>query len=171
MQGYNAQAVANEHQIVLAAEVTNNTADFGQLAPMVEATLAELNNAGADERPQVAVADAGFWNEQHIDNVVAELHVQVLIPPDAGNRKTPRPGWSGGRFDWMRTVLATDRGRELYRQRKKTIEPIFGHTKHNRRIRRFHRRGRSAVHTEWRLLMATHNLIKLHSAQLTAKAA
>ncbi|MGZ6589846.1 MAG: transposase [Solirubrobacteraceae bacterium] len=171
VQGYNAQAVANEHQIVLAAEVTNNTADFGQLAPMVEATLAELNNAGADERPQVAVADAGFWNQQHIDKVVAELHVQVLIPPDAGNRKTPRPGWSGGRFDWMRTVLATDRGRELYRQRKKTIEPIFGHTKHNRGIRRFHRRGRSAVRTEWRLLMATHNLIKLHSAQLTAKTA
>ena len=46
-----------------------------------------------------------------------------------------------------------------------------GHTKHNRGIRRFHRRGRSAVRTEWRLLMATHNLIKLHSAQLAAAAA
>ena len=153
MQGYNAQAVANEGQIVLAAEVTNNTADFGQLAPMVEATLAELNNAGVDERPQVAVADAGFWNEQHIDKVVAELHVQVLIPPDAGNRKTPRPGWSGGRFDWMRTVLATDRERASTStgSADETIEPIFGHTKHNRGIRRFHRRGRSAVRTEWRL--------------------
>jgi hypothetical protein len=68
-------------------------------------------------------------------------------------------------------VLATDQGRELYRQRKKTIEPIFGHTKHNRGVRRFHRRGRSAVRTEWRLLMATHNLLKLHSAQLAAAAA
>jgi transposase len=171
VQGYNAQAVANECQIVLAAEVTNNTTDFGQLAPMVEATINELDKAGVSERPHVAAADAGFWNEQHIDRVVADQHVQVLIPPDAGNRKTPRPGWSGGRFDWMRTVLATDHGRELYRQRKKTIEPIFGHTKHNRGIRRFHRRGRSAVRTEWRLLMATHNLTKLHTAQLAAAAA
>jgi hypothetical protein len=171
VQGYNAQAVANEQQIVLAAEITNNTTDFSQLAPMVEATVNELENAGVTERPQVAAADAGFWNEQHIDKVVTEQHVQVLIPPDAGNRKTPRPGWSGGRYDWMRTVLTTDHGRELYRQRKKTIEPIFGHTKHNRGIRRFHRRGRSAVRTEWRLLMATHNLVKLHSAQLAAAAA
>lgn len=171
VQGYNAQAVANEAQIVLAAEVTNNTTDFSQLAPMLEATLAEIEKAGVSERPQVAVADAGFWNEQHIDRVVAEQHVQVLIPPDAGNRKDPRPGWSGGLFDWMRTVLATDHGREIYRQRKKSIEPIFGHTKHNRGVRRFHRRGRSAVRTEWRLLMATHNLVKLHNARLATAAA
>jgi hypothetical protein len=48
------------------------------------------------------------------------------------------------------------------------IEPVFGHTKHNRLITRFHRRGRAAVRTEWRLLMATHNLAKLHRHQLTA---
>jgi hypothetical protein len=32
-----------------------------------------------------------------MDNVVANEHVQVLIPPDAGKRDTPRPGWDGGR--------------------------------------------------------------------------
>jgi hypothetical protein len=38
------------------------------------------------------------------------------------------------------------------------IEPIFTHTKLNRRIDRFQRRGRAAVRTEWRLIAATHNL-------------
>jgi hypothetical protein len=38
----------------------------------------------------------------------------------------------------------------------------FGHTKHNRGVTSFHRRGRTAVRTEWRLVMATHNLTKLH---------
>jgi Transposase DDE domain len=42
------------------------------------------------------------------------------------------------------------------------IEPVFGQTKHNRRIGRFQRRGRAAVRTEWRLITATHNLLKLH---------
>ena len=37
-QGYNAQAVVNEHQIVIAAEVTASSPDFGHLQPMIEAT-------------------------------------------------------------------------------------------------------------------------------------
>jgi hypothetical protein len=45
------------------------------------------------------------------------------------------------------------------------IEPVFGHTKFNRRIDRFQRRGRSAARSEWRLITATHNLQKLHSHQ------
>ena len=36
--------------------------------------------------------------------------------------------------------------------------PLFAQTKHNRGVTRFLRRGRSAVRTEWRLLMTTHNL-------------
>ena len=37
IQGYNAQAVANEHQIVLAAEVMVASPDFGHLEPMLDA--------------------------------------------------------------------------------------------------------------------------------------
>ena len=67
-------------------------------------------------------------------------------------------------------MLATDRGGggELYRKRKAMIEPIFANTKFNRRIDRFQRRGRSAARSEWRLITATHNLLKLHKHQLAA---
>ena len=51
------------------------------------------------------------------------------------------------------------------------IEPVFAQTKHNRSVTRFLRRGRSAVRTEWRLLMATHNLAKLHRHHLATVAA
>ena len=71
----------------------------------------------------------------------------------------------------MRRVLASDHGAELYRKRQGMIEPVFGHTKHNRKIDRFHRRGRSAVRSEWRLITATHNLLKLHSHQIAAAGA
>jgi hypothetical protein len=68
----------------------------------------------------------------------------------------------------MRDVLATPEGRALYRERQITIEPVFGQIKFNRAIKRFQRRGRSAVRSEWRLIAATHNILKLHTHQLTA---
>ena len=68
----------------------------------------------------------------------------------------------------MRRVLAGDHGGALYRQRQPMIEPVFGHTKFNRGMSRFRRRGRAAVQTEWRLITATHNLLKLHRHALTA---
>jgi hypothetical protein len=166
VQGYNAQAVVDQNQIVLAAEITNSAVDFSQLDPMITAALGELDRAGVTGRPQIAVADAQYWNEQHMDEVIANQHIQVLIPPDSGARKTPRPGWTGGRYTAMRNALASPAGKEIYRKRKQMIEPVFAHTKHNRQITRFLRRGRTAVRTEWRLLMTTHNLTKLHRHQI-----
>lgn len=161
IQGYNAQAVTNEQQIVLAAEIMVAAPDFGHLQPMVDATQRELHAAGVTDTPGVLLADAGYWHQQQMEHVI-ERGIQVLIPPDASRRKTPRPGWDGGYYAFMRRVLASERGGQLYRQRQPMIEPVFGQTKFNRGISRFHRRGRAAVRTEWRLITATHNLLKLH---------
>jgi transposase len=168
IQGYNAQAVVNEQQIVIAAEISTAAADFSHLRPLIEAALGELEQAGETETPTVAVADAQYWNEQHMDDVTAEHGIQVLIPPDSGKRKGERPGWTGGRYSFMRRVLATDLGKQTYRKRQQSIEPVYGHTKHNRRFDRFHRRGRLAVRTEWRLITMSHNLTKLHRHQIAA---
>jgi Transposase DDE domain len=62
----------------------------------------------------------------------------------------------------VRGVLQTERGSQRYKQRAQLIEPIFGTTRHNRGFVRLHRRGRSAVRTEWRLIATTHNLRRLH---------
>jgi hypothetical protein len=92
---------------------------------------------------------------------ITERGIELLIPPDSSRRKGARPGWEGGAYTAMRERLATDRGAELYGKRQPMIEPVFGQTKFNRRIDRFHRRGRHAARTEWRLITATHNLLKL----------
>lgn len=141
--------------------------NLGHLEPIVDAAQRELEQAGVSDTPAVLLADAGYWHQRQMENII-DRGIQVLIPPDAGKRKGTRPGWDGGAYAHMRRVLQTDFGRALYRRRQAMIEPVFGHTKFNRRIDRFQRRGRSAARAEWRLITATHNLLKLHNHQIAA---
>ena len=163
IQGYNAQATVNDKHIVIAAEVTVDSPDFGHLEPMVNATERELEKLGAAP-PQVVLADAGYWHKRQMESIVSR-GTQVLIPPDSGLRKGARPGWDKGLYAFMRRVLATEHGAELYRKRQTTVEPVFAQMKFNRRLDRFMRRGRAPCRSEWRLIAATHNLLKLYSRQ------
>jgi transposase len=61
----------------------------------------------------------------------------------------------------MIAKLATPRGRRIYRRRSAAIEPVFAQIKHNRAVRTMSRRGLAAADSEWKLLCATHNLLKL----------
>jgi transposase len=167
LQGYNAQAAINEQRIVIAAEIAVVSPDFGHLAPMVAAARAELAGAAITDAPKAVLADSGYWHTEQMHQLAAD-GIPVLIPPGSGLRRSPRPGWHGGYFSFMRNVLQTERGAGLYKQRQHLIETLFGSIKHNRGIVRFHRRGRAAVRTEWRLITATHNLLKLHTHQLAA---
>jgi hypothetical protein len=63
-------------------------------------------------------------------------------------------------------VLATPDGRALYRRRQATIEPVFGQTEIQPPDQTLQRRGRAACRSEWRLIAATHNLLKLHRHQI-----
>jgi Transposase DDE domain len=145
VQGYNAPAVVAENQIVIAAEISTEPVDFSALEPLMSAARRKLEQANVTPRPQVGIADAGFWNEQQMDKLAAD-GIAVLVPPESGKPKGQRPGWSGGRYEWMRRLLATDHGRAIYEQRRQVIEPVFGHTKHNRKFTQFHRRGRRRAH-------------------------
>jgi transposase len=166
LQGYNAQLAVNDGQVVIAAELTCDSPDFGHLEPMVRATQRELHAVELGD-PGVVVADAGYWHQRQIETVVGD-GIQVLVAPDSSLRRGARPGWTGGLYDFMRRVLATPEGRDLYRRRQATIEPVFGQLKFNRQIRRFQRRGRAACRSEWRLIAATHNLLKLHRHRIAA---
>src|SRR4051812_29051116 len=151
VQGYNAQAARNERHLIVAAELMTASPDFGHLGPMVDAARRELAGAGVASKPDVVVADAGYWHLEQMNAITAD-GIPVLIPPDSSRRRKTgtRRGWSGGAYDFMRRVLETDLGSGLYKRRGQLIEPIFGHTKHNRGFIRFHRRGRAAARAEWR---------------------
>ena len=105
MQGYNAQAVTTADQIVIAAEVTVASPDFGQLEPMVHAAQAELDYAGVTQSLDVVLADAGYWHQVQMQRLMAD-GLQILVPPDANKRKGERPGWQGGLYSFMRRVLS-----------------------------------------------------------------
>jgi hypothetical protein len=161
-QAYNAQAAVNDRQVILAAEIVLEAADFGQLGPMFKRTLENLERHGVSEPPGAVIADAGYWNTAQIQTIT-EKGVEVLVPPDGAMREGKRPGWEDGPYQEMRDKLTSEDGRKLYAKRKITIEPVYGQIKYNRGITEFMRRGRSAVQSEWRLVAATHNLLKLHS--------
>jgi transposase len=168
-QSYNAQAAVNERQIILAAEITVDAGDFGHLEPMLNTALDHLHRHGVSDPPDAVAADAGYWHTAQMRQIT-DRGIQVLVPPDGGKRQGLRPGWEHGLYDQMRQTLATDTGRARYALRKITIEPVYGQIKHNRGITQFMRRGRAAVQSEWRLITATHNLLKLHSHWTAATA-
>jgi transposase len=62
----------------------------------------------------------------------------------------------------MDAALAEPDNAARYAKRKITVEPVFGQIKHNRGYRRFSRRGLGAVDSEWKLICATANLLKIH---------
>ncbi len=61
----------------------------------------------------------------------------------------------------MERKLLTRRGKEIYKMRGKTVEPVFGQVKDARRLDRFLLRGEEKVSMEWSLMCTTHNILKL----------
>ena len=165
IQGYTAQAVTGEGQVIVAAEVISGGNERHRLGPMAEAAERELAAAGVEQRPALALADAGYWNGAQIAALEAK-GVTVLVPPDADTRRAPTKIRSGPQYEWMRERLAEPEARDRYRRRQQMIEPAFAQIKNNLRAGRFSRRGLAACRAEWRLTAATHNLMKLYRSGL-----
>ncbi len=64
----------------------------------------------------------------------------------------------------MEAILDTPEGQARYRRRQQIVEPAFANIKYLRRADRFQRRGLRACQAEWKLIAATHNLLKLWRA-------
>jgi transposase len=170
LQGYNGQLAVSEDQIILAADLTQTENDVGQLHPMIAATEAGLRAAGASAPIGAVVADAGYLSDQNIadaDPAGPELFIATTTARKLRATRAQR-GAPRGRIPTaatprqrMERKLLTRRGQALYRRRAQTVEPVFGQIKDPRGIRRFMRRGLAACSSEWKLITATHNLLKL----------
>jgi hypothetical protein len=95
VQGHNAQTVTTRQQIIVAAEVAPDGVDFAQLDPMVSAAERKLAEAGVKEPPGVVLAGAGYWSNDHIDNL-RERGITPLVAADADRSKGPRKTRLGG---------------------------------------------------------------------------
>ena len=169
VQGYNGQAVVTEEQIIVAAEVTQEENDVKQLEPMLKKAKANINEVGVEEEMGTGLMDAGYWSENNVKGREEVGEILIATKKDWKQRQAireqPPPrgripsGLSlAGR---MERKLLTKRGRELYRKRSPMIEGVFGQIKEVRGCNRFMRRGIEATRSEWNLICATHNLLKL----------
>lgn len=117
-----------------------------------------------DAAPTTITADAGYWDTTSLLDP-AMNGIEMLIAPDSnphlpGKSLPPNAPRSPEAFQ-MREVLATEGGKARYALRQTTVEPVFGQIKEARGIRRFRLRGLLNVTSEWKLICATHNLLKL----------
>jgi hypothetical protein len=166
VQAYNAQiAVDSQAQIIVAAELTQQPIDRQQLLPMVKSLRSTVQGI-----PTTITADAGYWDTTSLlDPAVGGI--EMLVAPDSkphlpGSPLPPNAPRSQEAFR-MREILATQEGKARYALRQTTVEPVFGQIKEARGIRRFRLRGLLNVTSEWKLICATHNLLKLFRHRMT----
>ena len=167
VQGYNAQVVVDgEAQVIVAADVTQESNDKQQLVPMLEQVE---RNTG--KRPAQGLADAGYFSEGAVTQKSLE-GIDLYITPDRQKHSEEIPTATGGVpseassvIDRMRHKVRTEAGKAMYKRRKAIVEPVFGQIKEARGFRRFSFRGKNKVRAEWLLICLTHNLLKLFRAK------
>jgi transposase len=163
----NAQAVTNEHQIILAADVTRQANDVRQLVPMVDQARANLDAAGVEEAIKAALGDAGYYSEANATDL-EERGIEAYLATERLKHNEKAASAPRGRIpadqsakQRMARKLRTKTGREMYAKRKGMIEPIFGQLKQVLGFRQFSMRGLASMRGEWRLMATVHNLLKL----------
>jgi transposase len=154
---YNAfAAVDDQAHIIVAAELTNNAADSGQLEPLLEAV-----RHSTGELPAQVLADAGFRSEAQFEQL-ADSPMQLIVALGReGKEQLAIDSAKYPRTAQMATKLKTDEAREAYRRRKWLSEPPNGWVKNVLGFRQFSLRGLVKVKAEWRLLCAALNLRRM----------
>jgi transposase len=163
----NAQAVTNEHQIILAADVTRQANDVRQMVPMVDQARANLDAAGVKEAIKAALGDAGYYSETNATEL-EQRGIEAYLATERLKHHEKVASAPRGRIpaglsakQRMARKLRTKKGRSMYAKRKGMIEPIFGQLKQVLGFRQFSMRGLLSMRGEWRLMATVHNLLKL----------
>lgn len=134
LQGYNAQAVATEDQVIVACDVVNEANDYHQLSPMLD--QAQENLSQLESPAHTVLADAGYCSENSLEDLESREGIEGLISTrkEREMRKVESTSSSSKRrsekFRTMDKKLKTPVGKYIYGFRKRIIEPVFGQMKH-----------------------------------------
>ena len=170
--GYNSQLAVSADHIILAVDLTQDTGDTHQLVPMLDhldravTTLRQATN-NPDLTVNCVLFDAGYYSETNLtaagpDRLVAlgkRHRIAGQSPP------TSPPEQHTTARQQMAWRLSTPEGKALYKKRAATVEPVNGHIKDPRGLRRFSRRGHTAAKAELTLAALTTNLLRLFSTR------
>jgi transposase len=164
--GYTAEMVVSEDHLIVAQRVTLNRCDVPALVPMLE----EVEQR-AGERPEKALADAGFYSNENV-RALQERGIAVYMPDPnlARELHTGKRARTIGRnrvrspeLKAMRKKLRSPAGRGVYGRRKALVEPVFGVLKQQRGMRQFRTRGQAKVAIEFTLAALAYNLTRLYT--------
>jgi transposase len=167
LQAFNGQlGVDSSHQVIVAAELSNQAADAPQLP-----SLYQQIHENTGRYPDEVSADAGYWSKQNL-RVIEASGAEAFIAPGKVKhdqwraQKAPRGPIPKNLSEeqLMRRKLATKRGRQRYTKRQGTVEPVFGQFKSARGLLQFLHRGLDKNRCMWRLEAAVHNLLKIFRA-------
>lgn len=75
----NAQAVANEQQIIIAADVTDQANDVRQTVPMTDQTINNLDAAEVTENIGAFTADTGYFSEENMNALDAHDRIDAVF--------------------------------------------------------------------------------------------
>ena len=175
---YNAQTVVDEaYQVVLAAEVTNQAADVGELTRMIGVTEGNLDAADIEDSPGMVLADAGYCSEANLQ-WIADTESGVLVATGRikdGEQVMDAPRGrirkNATQRERMARRLRTKQGRIDYARRKAIVEPAFGQMKVRQSAGHLRLRGLAGAQGEWTLHVICHNLRKLANVTQRAEAA
>ena len=183
-QGYNAQNVTSEDDLVIATRLTDTPSDVQWYEPMItqaQAAAAAMAAAGGpgDGTIGLALADAGYLSEHNLtcpgpDRLIASgtrrgLEKAARTAEAAGTGQTPQEQLPP--IAAMTARLATEDGIAAYRRRSHIGETFHGDLKHNQHIRRLSVRGMRRASGEWTFITAVRNLRKaITSGHLTTEA-
>jgi transposase len=158
-------------QIILACDVTDASHDKQQAAPVAQATLATLAQAGIarskDEsgalQPIPATLDSGYYSETAVQALEALGFDPYMATERQRHHALPSeaPEAPATAKERMAAKVRTPEGQALYARRKVIVEPVFGQIKEARGFRRFLLRGLQKIRGEWRLVCLGHNLLKI----------
>ena len=161
IQGYNAQAAVDaQEQIIVAHTLSNNGNDQAQLAPLLDATKANLGR-----NPDEVSADAGYCSAANLRTLIRRRIKGYIATgrqkhgtKSATGKRSVKPGSLLAR---MNIRLKRGGHRSRYRLRKQVVEPVFGQIKQARGFRQFLLRGIDKVKAEWAMICTAHNIRKL----------
>lgn len=119
--------------------------------------------------------DAGYYSKENLQ-LLEERSIAAFIPPERISHMHWRDAQSPrGRIPknldakgLMMRKLRTKRGKERYKLREITVEPVIGQITWNRNLRQLPRRGLAAAKASWLFECALHNLLKIAWAARSA---
>jgi transposase len=163
VQAYNAQAaVDNQHQIIVACDLTNQAPDARHLP-----TLLQQVKTHTGRHPKEVSADAGYFSRANLDAIAAAGAEAFIaperVPHDLWRSSTPPQPLPADATpkERMQHLLRTKRGKAAYLKRQTTVEPVFGQIKSARGMQQVLHRGLEKVRALWAFECAAHNFLKI----------